>query len=386
MPRGEFFAVCEALRLAVLPIRIHTDHKAIFDGIEAGNKKTCEAKYPHAELWRIFWRQVDDLGGIGASLSCRWVPVHCAGDEPDAIGNRWADVLAKRSVAMHELPEDAIRFGEDLRRNHICVLQWRGRAAAALAMPPDRTPKRLWPKRTAEERKNIADARLAPAALNGPAIVPMRLPSVAAAKAHPHSQSRIGGKLAAKARQRVNEESARQEAHEQQIVWYVEQAEAEKKRQGVARDTGDVNAHSIPSSSSDIVRTQPILEEMKPPEDAGKQCRRCGSRRRLCFVVGRRSRATCPCERRLRRRLNSKQPDLHAAFDPTDGNSMHEGGHVSRDDAVGHMLMISDGVTWCNRCGAYSTERIHALGATCAGQAGSGQQYRFNRMRPVAIR
>lgn len=53
VPRAELFVVCEALRVAFLPMRIHTDHKAILNGIEAGSTRTCGAKYPHADLWRF---------------------------------------------------------------------------------------------------------------------------------------------------------------------------------------------------------------------------------------------------------------------------------------------------------------------------------------------
>ena len=107
VPRAELFAICEALRVALPPLTIHTDHEAILTGMQQGQDGTTTDTHPNADLWRIFWHRARDLGGIGQdSVTIKWVPGHAEGDGQDAIGNRWADVLAKSGAAMHELPEE----------------------------------------------------------------------------------------------------------------------------------------------------------------------------------------------------------------------------------------------------------------------------------------
>ena len=45
-------------------------------------------------------------------------------------------------------------------------------------------------------------------------------------------------------------------------------------------------------------------------------------------------------------------------------------------------------MTWCWRCGRYSTDRAHGLKLECHGQPGHGQSYRLKRLKkgrhPVA--
>ena len=55
VPRAELFAVCEALRMAIKPCRILTDHKNIIIGIEGAEGITTVARFPKADLWRVFW-------------------------------------------------------------------------------------------------------------------------------------------------------------------------------------------------------------------------------------------------------------------------------------------------------------------------------------------
>ena len=127
VPRAELFAVCEVLRGAVPPLTIHTDHEAILTGMQQGREGTACASHPNADLWRIFWHRILDLGGIGeGSITIKWVPGHAEGDGQDAIGNRCADVLARGGAPMHELPEEDLGTASALHNTHIKILKWMG--------------------------------------------------------------------------------------------------------------------------------------------------------------------------------------------------------------------------------------------------------------------
>ena len=111
-------------------------------------------------------------------------------------------------------------------------------------------------------------------------------------------------------------------------------------------------------------------------------CTYCGARRKLAFINGKRGRATCHCMKigAKRRRLSFKQPDTVGVFNP-DGNPPPDTGTVNQEDARGHILMIVDELTWCFRCGSYSTERIHGLNQECKGTPGEGQAFRLSHLR-----
>ena len=55
---------------------------------------------------------------------------------------------------------------------------------------------------------------------------------------------------------------------------------------------------------------------------------------------------------------------------------------VQPRDAGGHLLFVTGGrLTWCWRCGRYSSERAHLLRVACPGQPGPGQNYRLKRLK-----
>ena len=63
VPRAEMFAVCEVLRLAVLPLHVHTDHLPIVDGLKRGRAWCLAVARNNADLWRELWHRIDELGG-----------------------------------------------------------------------------------------------------------------------------------------------------------------------------------------------------------------------------------------------------------------------------------------------------------------------------------
>ena len=353
VPRAELYAICEALRLAVLPIHLHTDHLAIVTGIESGEAKTTAAEHPNADLWKAFWRSIADHGGMSHQLTVQWCPGHDDGDGRDAIGNRWADILAKKGGAVHELPEASIEEAKLLHKKHWQILRWIGKAAAyheRPGYPPNRTPKSEWPARTKEERRKLSIERASsqPSEIAGDQRqMHLRYPQ---GSLQMHSQTKIGNRLTVKAKQRKTHADVEAEERERCVVQHAEVAAG--------------------------------MQVDEAAQDAPAQCIHCGARRRLQFVGGKRCRADCGCwdERRAkRRRLTFKQPDPAGLFSNNPINVPDDA--VSREDANGHLLMITDNVTWCFRCGAFSTVRIHGLGSTCAGAPGEGQLYRLKRLK-----
>ena len=161
VPMAEMWAVVEALRRAVLPICIHTDHEPIITGLEAGKPWSTDSSRTNADLWATMWHHIEDLGGLGPSLRFKWVPGHDDGEHEEAAGNRYADAYAKMGAALHELDEERLTRAKAVRDKQRAVARWIGLAAtAAEASPfPHRTPKSEWPVRTPSERKSLARER-----------------------------------------------------------------------------------------------------------------------------------------------------------------------------------------------------------------------------------
>ena len=97
VPRAELYAICEALARTVGPIRIHTDHKPIVDGLLHGREWARSPNRVNADLWKRLWFLLDDIGG--ANVQIVWVKAHQHDDSLDARGNNWADTVAKLGAA-----------------------------------------------------------------------------------------------------------------------------------------------------------------------------------------------------------------------------------------------------------------------------------------------
>ena len=124
--------------------------------------ETFRASHPNADLWRRIWHYLEELGGLQQDLSIRWTPGHDSGMSINAIGNRWADTVAKMGASVHEIPEDASNTAVALRKELVLLLKWYGRSAALYlrpGMPPSRTPKQDRLARNADERRALARER-----------------------------------------------------------------------------------------------------------------------------------------------------------------------------------------------------------------------------------
>lgn len=175
------------------------------------------------------------------------------------------------SASVHEVPAEDVAAATALRKRHLAILHWMGRAAALHTrpgIPPTGTPKSEWPIRTGLERRRLV--------LERSEVVRVRVchATNAVPKVKSHSQSvrgsvgcSVGIKLAASARARISEEELEREANVDAI--------AEAVGIGI-----------------------PALED--------PSCQLCGKRRKLTFVDGVRSRLPCQCLITRRRRLAFK--------------------------------------------------------------------------------
>ena len=86
---------------------------------------------------------MEDLGRPGPHLEVFWGLGH-DGDQNEAIGNRWADAMAKAGATMHETPEETSKEAKAIKKKQETVFRWIGTVGGLAAK--DGTPKAEWPK------------------------------------------------------------------------------------------------------------------------------------------------------------------------------------------------------------------------------------------------
>ena len=145
-----------------LPESIQIISNLITD-IRKGRKVTCSGKHHNADLWARFWDLVDDHGGLGVDLEIVWVKAHKTDGSLTAIGNGWADKLAKLGASVHDTPQDAVDHVAHIRKHYKQLLRWMGKSAVHLDKTgvSDRQHKLELPTRTGKERAALSKARSA---------------------------------------------------------------------------------------------------------------------------------------------------------------------------------------------------------------------------------
>ena len=123
--RAELRAVIEILRLALPPLVIWVDNKCVVDGWARGKAWCCASTRPAADLWREFWRLLEDVGPEGVRIEkCKG---HATEGDVQAgrstpflrAGNANADHFAGYGVdvAEHQVPsEDVVTAYKEARR------------------------------------------------------------------------------------------------------------------------------------------------------------------------------------------------------------------------------------------------------------------------------
>ena len=102
--RAELYAFLMLLRLAAPPVHGLTDCEAVRRGLAAGKRHTTSSRSPHADIWRLIWVLVDDMGISDGGIALDKVKAHMsaakiAGLMPEArawaLANKEADEAAK---------------------------------------------------------------------------------------------------------------------------------------------------------------------------------------------------------------------------------------------------------------------------------------------------
>jgi hypothetical protein len=94
--RAELWGVLQTLRHACPPITIWVDNAGVVEGITKGRRWCCDSRRPAADLWRMIWWKVDDLGAEDEGVLIRKVKGHATA----------ADVEAGRSTVWHKAGND----------------------------------------------------------------------------------------------------------------------------------------------------------------------------------------------------------------------------------------------------------------------------------------
>ena len=66
--RADLCVVLEAVRLAVPPLTVHTDTGLVVLGWGRGKGWCCSSRRDGADLWRLFWQRIGDIGQEGISI------------------------------------------------------------------------------------------------------------------------------------------------------------------------------------------------------------------------------------------------------------------------------------------------------------------------------
>ena len=108
--RAELRALAEALRLAVPPLRVHTDNQDVVDGVACGRAWCTSSRSADADLWREVWDLLDLKRAIGEVFVVK-VRAHTGWKEllerritpRDQYGNWLADAAAKAGARQSEV-------------------------------------------------------------------------------------------------------------------------------------------------------------------------------------------------------------------------------------------------------------------------------------------
>ena len=121
--RAKLRALLEVLRMAVPPLRIHTDNKSVVDGVKAGRRWCTRAKAKGADLWRLVFDRLEELEEQGevAVLKVKahtsWFDVLSGKITPrEQFGNWLADSAAKKATAASEAEAPTIPFNAQLKK------------------------------------------------------------------------------------------------------------------------------------------------------------------------------------------------------------------------------------------------------------------------------
>ena len=143
---AEVFAAVSALRHCLPPIQIHTDSAFLADGWVNGPEWCVAARRVHADIWRLFWDAVSDVGQehvavIKVKGHATEADVFAGRATPmDKWGNKLADEQARLGAKCHPVDTHAEQRIQAAMVATKTAASWIGRglsiAASAGALPP----------------------------------------------------------------------------------------------------------------------------------------------------------------------------------------------------------------------------------------------------------
>jgi hypothetical protein len=111
--RAELYAVRQALRHCLPPIRVHVDCMLILRGVANGRRWCTHSSRPHADIWREIWHLIDDIGLGPDGASFHKVAAHVSQARLDACS-----VEEKRLLQMNMEADGKAKLGATMGVNH----------------------------------------------------------------------------------------------------------------------------------------------------------------------------------------------------------------------------------------------------------------------------
>ena len=137
---GELYAFLMLLTFCWPPLIVVTDYEGLISGVKTGRQMCTAASQKGADIWRLIWDKLDDIGletidfvKIASHQSRASVLDGRAGCSlPDWLGNQAADKAAKKGAPLHLIDPDLkeeLKNGHDMSR---VVAKWIGTLGAHL--------------------------------------------------------------------------------------------------------------------------------------------------------------------------------------------------------------------------------------------------------------
>ena len=107
--RAELWSLLALLRLMVPPVRAVTDNSTIIRGLAMGEQWCTAPTRAHADVWRLVWFQLNDVGlglagidveKVKAHLSARRISQLPQEERPKYLANQAADTAAKQGASL----------------------------------------------------------------------------------------------------------------------------------------------------------------------------------------------------------------------------------------------------------------------------------------------
>jgi len=132
VPAAETWAFLIALRFAVPPLTFCTDCMFVVQQFRAGPADSIAASRSHADIWRLIWARIHDLGV--ESITVEWVKAHTTKksvelgrtSSRDKLGNDMADELAKKGARLHVIDRQIANKYDRCRKLQAIVAKYIG--------------------------------------------------------------------------------------------------------------------------------------------------------------------------------------------------------------------------------------------------------------------